>query len=229
MQLMNIALGGTLHQHLPDVVGHQRHRSEPDSHPLDAEHDVRLADGSLVAQANATILLHAAVPRHHQGVEHVPAALRTSGWTVDELPVAIEARCGGFFLGVQWHPEQQADSPVFAALTCAAVANRRGRGSPAGRCLTPTPEGFCYSQTPTLHPYQTRSGPNDMTSEKTYTVQGMTCGHCELSVREEVQELAGIDSVKADRSTGRLVVRGESIDDEAIRQAVEAAGYELAA
>ncbi len=68
-----------------------------------------------------------------------------------------------------------------------------------------------------------------MTSEKTYTVQGMTCGHCELSVREEVQELAGIDSVKADRSTGRLVVRGESIDDEAIRQAVEAAGYELAA
>lgn len=68
-----------------------------------------------------------------------------------------------------------------------------------------------------------------MTSEKTYTVQGMTCGHCELSVREEVSEIAGIDSVKADRSTGRLVVRGESIDDNAIRQAVEAAGYELAA
>ncbi len=68
-----------------------------------------------------------------------------------------------------------------------------------------------------------------MTTEKTYTVQGMTCGHCELSVREEVEEVAGVDSVKADRSTGRLVVRGESIDDEAIRQAVEAAGYELTA
>jgi len=68
-----------------------------------------------------------------------------------------------------------------------------------------------------------------MTSEKTYTVQGMTCGHCELSVREEVEEVDGIDLVKADRSTGRLVVRGESIDDDASRQAVEAAGYELAA
>lgn len=130
MQLMNVALGGTLYQHLPDVVGHQRHRSEPDSHPLDAEHDVRLADGSLAAQANATNVLHAAVSRHHQGVAQVPAALRTSGWTVDQLPVAIEARRAGFFLGVQWHPEQQADSPVFAALIRAAVANREGR---AGR------------------------------------------------------------------------------------------------
>lgn len=122
---MNVALGGTLHQYLPDVVGHQRHRSEPDSHPLDAEHDVRLADGSLAAQVAGTNVLHAAVSRHHQGVAGA-AALRTSAWTVDELPVAIEARGGGFFLGVQWHPERQTDSPVFAALTCAAIANREG-------------------------------------------------------------------------------------------------------
>ncbi|MGI8411609.1 MAG: heavy-metal-associated domain-containing protein [Solirubrobacteraceae bacterium] len=67
-----------------------------------------------------------------------------------------------------------------------------------------------------------------MTSEKTYTVRGMTCGHCELSVREEVEELAGVDSARADHSSGRLVVRGESMDDDAIRRAVEAAGYELA-
>ncbi len=67
------------------------------------------------------------------------------------------------------------------------------------------------------------------TSEKTYTVQGMTCGHCELSVREEVEELAGVESVQADRTTGLLTVRGEGVDDAAVRDAVEAAGYSVAA
>lgn len=65
-------------------------------------------------------------------------------------------------------------------------------------------------------------------TEKTYTVQGMTCGHCELSVREEVEELAGVESAQADRVTGRLTVRGD-VDDAAIREAVKAAGYEVAA
>lgn len=66
-------------------------------------------------------------------------------------------------------------------------------------------------------------------STKTFTVEGMTCGHCELSVREEVEELVGVASVEADRNTGRLMVRGEGIDDAAIQKAVEAAGYKLAA
>jgi len=65
-------------------------------------------------------------------------------------------------------------------------------------------------------------------AEKTYVVDGMTCGHCELSVREEVQELVGVESVQADRTTGRLVVRGD-VDDAAVRMAVEAAGYRVAA
>jgi copper chaperone CopZ len=68
-----------------------------------------------------------------------------------------------------------------------------------------------------------------ITTERTYTVEGMTCGHCELSVREEVEELDGVESAQADRSTGRLVVRGPAVDDDAVRRAVEAAGYELAA
>lgn len=66
------------------------------------------------------------------------------------------------------------------------------------------------------------------TAEKTYVVQGMSCGHCELSVREEVEELAGVESAQADRSTGRLTVRGD-VDDAAVRSAVEAAGYAVAA
>ena len=65
--------------------------------------------------------------------------------------------------------------------------------------------------------------------ESTYTVQGMSCGHCELSVKEEVEELRGVQSAQADHSTGLLTVRGEGIDDASIRKAVEAAGYEVAA
>ncbi len=65
-------------------------------------------------------------------------------------------------------------------------------------------------------------------TEKTYFVQGMTCGHCELSVREEVEELAGVESAQADRATGRLTVVGD-VDDSAVREAVKAAGYEVAA
>ena len=66
-------------------------------------------------------------------------------------------------------------------------------------------------------------------SERTYTVEGMTCGHCELAVREEVEGLAGVESASADRADGRLVVRGVEVDDEAVRAAVAEAGYELAA
>jgi len=64
--------------------------------------------------------------------------------------------------------------------------------------------------------------------EKIYRVQGMTCGHCELSVREEVEELTGVESATPDRATGQLTVRGE-VDDAAVRAAVKAAGYEVAA
>lgn len=66
------------------------------------------------------------------------------------------------------------------------------------------------------------------TPEKTYDVEGMTCGHCELSVREEVGGLAGVESTQTDRTTGRLTVRGD-VDSAAVREAVEAAGFRVAA
>ncbi len=64
-------------------------------------------------------------------------------------------------------------------------------------------------------------------AERTYVVAGMTCGHCEMSVQEEVEELAGVQSAAADAATGRLVVRGEGVDDAAVREVVAAAGYRL--
>ncbi len=67
------------------------------------------------------------------------------------------------------------------------------------------------------------------TTERIYVVEGMTCGHCEMSVRDEVEELAGIESIETDRSSGRLTVRGTKINDAAVRAAVEAAGYRVGA
>jgi copper chaperone len=62
----------------------------------------------------------------------------------------------------------------------------------------------------------------------TYTVRGMSCGHCVSSVREEVSEVAGVHSVDVDLATGRLAVTGHGFDDGAVSAAVEEAGYELA-
>jgi len=62
-----------------------------------------------------------------------------------------------------------------------------------------------------------------------YTVQGMTCSHCVVSVREEVSEVAGVTAVAVDLDIGRLTISGENVDDEAVRAAVVEAGYEVAA
>jgi copper ion binding protein len=62
---------------------------------------------------------------------------------------------------------------------------------------------------------------------RTYTVAGMTCNHCVMSVREEVGEIAGITDIDVDLATGRLTVAGENISDEAVKSAVAEAGYEV--
>lgn len=64
----------------------------------------------------------------------------------------------------------------------------------------------------------------------TYTVKGMTCGHCVSSVKEEVSEVAGVSAVEVDLATGLLTVNSESpVDQAKISAAVEEAGYELVA
>ena len=66
-------------------------------------------------------------------------------------------------------------------------------------------------------------------STATYTVSGMTCGHCVSSVTEEVTALPGVTDVQVDLDSGRLTVTGDAADDtEAVRGAVEEAGYSLA-
>ncbi|HEV2774172.1 MAG TPA: gamma-glutamyl-gamma-aminobutyrate hydrolase family protein [Solirubrobacteraceae bacterium] len=115
MQVMNIACGGTLHQHLPELLGHDEHRRVLGSFD-GADHDVRLKPGSLAARA-AGEELHVTKSHHHQGVDRVGDGLEVTGWAVvDELPEALEVADNAFALGVQWHPEADETSRLIAAL-----------------------------------------------------------------------------------------------------------------
>lgn len=68
-----------------------------------------------------------------------------------------------------------------------------------------------------------------MSETRTYTVTGMTCGHCVASVTEEVQELPGVDNVEVVLETGAVsIISSQPIDDAAVKAAVEEAGYQLA-
>ena len=64
--------------------------------------------------------------------------------------------------------------------------------------------------------------------EITYTVAGMSCGHCTSAIEEEVGRVPGVEFVRADLETKLVVVRGEALGDEALRAAIDEAGYEAA-
>jgi copper chaperone len=61
-----------------------------------------------------------------------------------------------------------------------------------------------------------------------YIVPGMTCSHCEAAVTEEILALPGVEGVRVDLGTKRVEVRGQTLDDGAIRSAIEEAGYDAA-
>ena len=121
MQIMNVARGGTLIQHLPDSVGHEDHRRVMGTFD-NADHDVRLADGSL-AERIAGEKVHATKSHHHQGVDRIGEGFEVTGWaTIDDLPETIEDPSCGFALGVQWHPEADGASKMISALVDQARA-----------------------------------------------------------------------------------------------------------
>ena len=132
MQVLNVAHGGTLLQHLPESHGHEDHRRVPGSFD-GADHDVRLVPDSLAASA-AGELRHATKSHHHQGVDRIGEPLVVSGVSVlDDLPEALERPDRGFVLGVQWHPEADPRSPVIASLVRTADEFRARRELDARR------------------------------------------------------------------------------------------------
>ena len=117
MQVMNVALGGTLVQHLPDVVGHEDHRHTPGAF---GDHEVRLEPGSLAARAAGSEQV-VVKSHHHQGVDRVGAGLVVTGWSLpDQIPEAVELPGHEWALGVQWHPEEDVRDRVIGALVEAA-------------------------------------------------------------------------------------------------------------
>jgi len=135
MQLLNVARGGTLRQHLPEEFGHHEHRRSIGTFDQ-ADHDVRLEPGSQAARA-AGAALHATKSHHHQGIGRLGDGLEVTGWAVmDDLPEAIEDPRLPFCLGVQWHPEADELSRVVAALVERHQASGIRRQA-SGRGLTP--------------------------------------------------------------------------------------------
>jgi copper chaperone len=72
-----------------------------------------------------------------------------------------------------------------------------------------------------------RTSDESATAGREYTVKGMTCEHCARSVTEEVEQVPGVAGVDVKLETGRVVVRGQGFSDDAIREAVDEAGYEV--
>lgn len=123
VQVINVAAGGTLTQHLPDDLGNDEHRRNLGRFAGN-EHDVVVDEGSRVSEATGE-LLHRVVSHHHQAVDVVGAGLRVSARGVgDGLPEALETNGPGWVVGVQWHPEADPRSGVIAALVAAARTAR---------------------------------------------------------------------------------------------------------
>jgi putative glutamine amidotransferase len=113
MQVLNVAYGGTVEQHLPDVLGHEVHRRTPGTF---ADHEVRLVPDSLAARAAGSERTPAK-SHHHQGIKEVGEGLKVTGWAVEDDAVeALEDPSCPFALGVLWHPEEDENSQVIKAL-----------------------------------------------------------------------------------------------------------------
>lgn len=126
VQVLNVALGGTLHQHLPEQLGHTAYQPDPG---VFGEVAFRTEPGSRIA----TVLGPEAVSPcyHHQGVDRVADGLRVTARSADGVVQALEPETGGWALGVQFHPEENpADRRLFLALTAQARRRAETRTDP---------------------------------------------------------------------------------------------------
>ncbi|WP_159502129.1 gamma-glutamyl-gamma-aminobutyrate hydrolase family protein [Microbacterium sp. 18062] len=133
LQLINVALGGTLHQHLPDAYGTERYRI---GGGVFAENTVVVDDGTRLAGlvGAGDLGVHS---YHHQGVDRLGEGLTVTARTDDGLVQAFEVPGDEYLVAVQWHPEENAaDRRLFLGLVAAASGHRAARaasGHRAGR------------------------------------------------------------------------------------------------
>lgn len=125
IQILNVAFGGSLHPHLPDVEGVGVHGEPLSGDPV--MHVVKLEHGSRVATATGADLVSSS-SHHHQGIDRLGEGLTATGWSEDGLVEAVE-REAEWIVGVQWHPEETAGADpaqqgLFDALVRQASASR---------------------------------------------------------------------------------------------------------
>ena len=121
-QVLNVARGGDIVQHLPEVLGSEAHRETPG---VFSDHGVRVAPGSRLAGVlgeQAPVKSH-----HHQGYGRVGDGLREVAWADDGTVEALEDPSKRFAVGVLWHPEEGEDGSLFEALVAEARAYRASR------------------------------------------------------------------------------------------------------
>jgi putative glutamine amidotransferase len=118
-QVLNVALGGELEQHLPDRVGADTHK---EVNGVFAEHDVAVLPDTRLASILGD--RHDVKSHHHQGFGELGTGLREAARAPDGTIEALEDPARQFTLGVLWHPEEGEDLALFAALVEAAAANR---------------------------------------------------------------------------------------------------------
>ena len=110
-QVLNVARGGDLVQHLPEIVGHDRHRHVE---PVMADHEVTVKQGS---KLGAILGDRAPVKSsHHQGFGKLGEGLQEAAWAEDGTIEALEDPAHRFAVGVLWHPEEGEDKRLFEAL-----------------------------------------------------------------------------------------------------------------
>ena len=125
-QVLNVFLGGTLHQHLPDVVGNLDHRSAP---LVFGDVDVTTVPGTTAAAvfgAGTTVRCS-----HHQSIRDLGRGLVVTARARDDVVEAVEVPSARFVLAVQWHPEEGMDQRPFDALIRAALEYKRERSARA--------------------------------------------------------------------------------------------------
>jgi gamma-glutamyl-gamma-aminobutyrate hydrolase PuuD len=111
-EVLNVARGGDLVQHLPDVLGHEEHREVLGEF---SEHTVRVDPSSRIGEVRGAVKSH-----HHQGIGRVGDGLREVAWADDGTVEAIEDPEKPFLVGVLWHPEAGEDQRLFERLVEAA-------------------------------------------------------------------------------------------------------------
>jgi gamma-glutamyl-gamma-aminobutyrate hydrolase PuuD len=123
IQVLNVARGGDLDQHLPDVVGHERHKHNPPG--IFADHDVAIEPGTKLASLLGGA--HGVKSHHHQGLRQLGEGLVEAARADDGTVEAIEDPNRRFALGVLWHPEAGDNLRLFEALVQEAAAYRAER------------------------------------------------------------------------------------------------------